>query len=124
MQDDLIESERLIGAILSKLSRSGVKRVSLSAQEFGVDRHFLQDAVIWLSREKLIKADGGHFDGYLQCALTAKGFSLLGQTFRIDGGEVHLVEAVRRVGSGEESYAKAGNFFGGLLGAFTKSVGG
>ena len=52
--------------------------------------------------------------------LTAKGYALLSQEFQPG---LNLLGAVRHVNSSGQGYANAGELIGGILGAFTKSLG-
>ncbi|WP_217639275.1 hypothetical protein [Salinihabitans flavidus] len=58
-----------------------------------------------------------------QPVLTSYGMSVLGQKLRIADAEMQLSEAVENVSAGHASYARVGNFTGGLIASFIKSIG-
>ena len=55
--------------------------------------------------------------------ITSKGFALLDQPFSVEGKSLRVGEAVKEVAAGRRSYASFGDFIGGVLGGFTKSMG-
>lgn len=131
--DDLSASEAIISQILGRLAPLGVNRVTLtldnlnSSGEHNFSERLFLDAMHWLKEEKIIRFEQERRSMQLRmrgCVLTAYGYSLLGQSLKIDGETRTLGERVKNVQAGEAQYAKAGNFFGGLLGAFTKSISG
>lgn len=129
--DHLSASERVVGRILAKLAESGLRRVDLGYETVGLDealKPYFEDSIRWLREEGIIRYVselGGTEPGeiyYLDAVLTAKGFELLSQGVSL-GGEVRtLGTAVRDVSEGR-SYSSLGDFFGGLLGGLTKSLG-
>ncbi|WP_223641324.1 hypothetical protein [Rhodobacter sp. TJ_12] len=82
----------------------------------------------WLIEEGIIRCEGKAQPIVGPCVLqnpmiTSKGFSILDQTFIAQEGKVRVGHAVKEVASGSINYAGIGDFFGGLLGGFTKSIG-
>jgi hypothetical protein len=54
--------------------------------------------------------------------LSAKGFALLDSSFELAKETMKVGDAVKQVSTGNSSFAKAGNFSGGLLASFIKSM--
>lgn len=131
--DDLSASEAIISQILGRLAPLGVNRVTLTLdnldpnKEHKFSERLFLDAMHWLKEEKIIRFEREKRSTQLRmkgCVLTAYGYSLLGQSLKIDGETQTVGERIKNVQSGEAQYAKVGNFFGGLLGSFTKSISG
>jgi len=111
----------------------GIQEAQLEFSELGLSdeyRPFFFACVEWLEAEGVIRyreisrelgnvAAGTVF----QPVLTSYGLSVLGQRLKIGDTETKLSEAVENVSAGNASYAKAGNFAGGLLASFIKSIG-
>ncbi|WP_156801069.1 hypothetical protein [Oceaniovalibus guishaninsula] len=121
-------SERLVAAIVNILAERGVRRSSLSYKELGlepeeIDGPLFLDAMIWLSDEGIIRSSAKtRFDmdgNAYYFTLTAYGYRLLGQKFQ---GALNLGQAVRETAETGRSFAGIGDFVGGLLGGFTKSI--
>jgi hypothetical protein len=128
--DDLEKSERTISLILAYMVPHGVRRVKFTVDDLslGQDREDIDlfvDALVWLSSEGIIRYDSIFSSpiGVSDCVVTAYGYSLLGQILRIGGSEQSVGGAIKKVSEGKASYSNLGDFFGGLLGGFTKSLG-
>ncbi|MFV0244766.1 MAG: hypothetical protein ACK5IB_07085 [Qingshengfaniella sp.] len=131
--DDLAASEAMIARIVGCLVPLGVNRVTLTLKNIdpsggqGFSERLFADAMYWLAEEGIIRFEQERQTTQLRmrgCVLTARGYALLGQPLRIEGKTGTVGERVREVQAGDAQYARAGNFFGGLLGAFTKSISG
>jgi hypothetical protein len=126
--NDLKASERMIAAIVSCFAERGVARRDLSLDDLDLgasdEPDLFFDALQWLEIEGIIYSTEEHkfllgetvAFGF---ALTSHGFQLLGQKLE---GELTLGTAVKEVSEGRRSFAGAGDFIGGILGGFTKSI--
>ena len=82
----------------------------------------------WLLEEGVIRfgkasqSMDGNF-AMISPMITAKGFALLDQPFSVGGDTMRVGQAVKEVAAGRKNYASFGDFIGGLLGGFTKSMG-
>jgi hypothetical protein len=130
--DNMEKSERMVAAILSELVHRGFQHGTLQFQELGLSDDyapFFAQSLRWLEGEGLIRAaeikvllDGSAIA--LNPAITSYGMSVLGAELKVGDGEIQkLAATVEKVRSGEAQYARAGNFAGGLLAAFVKSIG-
>lgn len=131
--DHLQHSETVIARILSLLMEWGIQEAQLEFTQLKLSdeyRPYFFSCFKWLASEGVIRyseisrekgnvAAGAVF----QPVLTSYGLSILGQNIRLGDEETQLSEAVENVSSGHASYAKAGNFTGGLLASFIKSLG-
>jgi hypothetical protein len=129
---DLELSERVVADILVKLLPLGLKGLDITNSKIVTnqdidDQHF-RNLMIWLEAEGICNfhlADTSNQDGrsafFIDVVLTSKGFELLGHKFGPSGDKT-LAEAAEEVASGDKSYAGIGDFVGGLLGGFTKSI--
>ncbi len=131
MSENLEKSELVIARILDKLIEYGFQHSSLKLEEIELGdsySSFWIPCCDWLCDEGIIRVSDHtkFFDGssILQNpVLTAYGISLLGRTIGPVDDARNLQSAVREVSSTRVSYASVGELFGGLLGAFTKSIG-
>jgi len=131
--DDLQRSETVIAKILSLLMEWGIQEAGLEFSELELSdeyRPFFFPCIKWLADEGVIRyGDISRYHGnigagkVMQPVLTSYGLSVLGQKLKIAGAETQLSEAVENVSAGHANYAKAGNFAGGLLASFIKSIG-
>ncbi len=125
---DLEGSQKMIAAIVNDLSRRGVRRGSLDVSDLSLDEDLLDpalflDSILWLEGEGIIRSSSEHsftMDGTAHnYTLSAYGYRLLEQNFQ---GEMKLGQAVKEAAEGSRSFTGVGDFFGGLLGGFTKSM--
>lgn len=131
--DGLQRSNVVFAKILQLAKEHGVSHWSLSFDALQLDdefRTFFFPCVEWLEAEGLIRVGsyartlGGYAEGSISnISLTARGMAVLGQKIVLSGEEMTLSEEVRRVSAGEKSYSGIGDFIGGILGGFTKSIG-
>lgn len=132
--DDMGRSELVISKILALLMEWGIQQSDLQFAELDLGPEyapFFFACVEWLEMEGVIRV--GKYDRFMgdiangvvsHPVLTSYGMRLLGMGLSIGGGEEQkLADTVKEVSSGHASYAKAGNFAGGVLGAFIKSMG-
>lgn len=129
--DNLQKSELVISKILEHLLQTGIQDgVALPFQELGFEEDiepFFVGCCRWLLDEGIVRCTNEHqvTQGapMVNPVITAKGFALLGQPFVQGDDGSRVGDAVKEVASGNRNYAGFGDFFGGLLGGFTKSMG-
>lgn len=131
MSENLEKSELVIARILDKLIEYGFQHSTLNLEEIELDDSYSSFWITccdWLIDEGIIRvSDHTKYiagSSILQNpVLTAYGISLLGRTIGPVDDARNLQSAVKEVSSTRVSYASAGELFGGLLGAFAKSIG-
>lgn len=131
--DALQRSETMIARILSLLMEWGIQEAQLEFSELELSdeyRPFFFPCVKWLADEGVIRYDeisrelADEAAGFVfRPVLTSYGLSVLGQKLQIADKETQLSDAVKNVSDGHANYAKVGNFTGGLLASFLKSIG-
>ena len=88
---------------------------------------FAESCMLWLSNEGLIRwTNTAHTLNdlvWIDPVLSARGFAFLGTQFDFDGKQVSLAEAVIAGEKVNGNLAVIGDFLGGALGGFTKSLG-
>lgn len=129
--NDLEASEVIAARIITRLAPLGVNRVTLTLQqidpkgEMQFSERLFIDAMHWLSEEGILRFEMERHTSQVRmkgCVLTAYGFSLLGRKFSLNGRSQTVGESIKNVEDNSAGYSNLGNFFGGLLGAFTKSI--
>lgn len=128
---NLERSEKAIAVFLQYLVETGLRpnKFKTNTLELQSDlAPFLVGAIQWLIHEKIIHLENGSIvrDGEIMLInpmLSAKGFALLSSDFKFGDASLKLGDAVEKVSLGHSSFAKAGNFTGGLLASFIKSLG-
>lgn len=130
------KSEVVIARILTTLSDRGIRDGDLEFRDFGLDEEFADfffPCLSWLEREGLVSFEqvarllgSPTITGaaVLTPCLTSHGYSQLGRTMTIAGNKQTMAEAVSKVSKDGRSSSVVGDFVGGLLGGFTKSMGG
>ncbi|WP_226689391.1 hypothetical protein [Ruegeria arenilitoris] len=129
--DNLQKSELVISKILEALVESGLQyRTALQFKDLDLDaalEPFFEGCCLWLIDEEIVRCTNAHqvIQGapMVNPVITSRGFALLGQAFACADGDIRVGQAVKEVAKGRASYAGIGDFFGGLLGGFTKSMG-
>ncbi|MCE8509263.1 hypothetical protein KBY28_12495 [Ruegeria pomeroyi] len=131
--DDIQKSELVISRILSLLMEWGIQECELRFSELQLDEEFAPfffPCVEWLIDEGVIRASGidkfleGNAAGIVRRpVLTSFGMKILGRSVELEEGSISLSKAVREVSEQGRSFSQIGDFFGGLLGGFTKSMG-
>jgi hypothetical protein len=135
MTDELTniqKSERVIASILQVLMETGVQYSDLDFRRLKLDesfRPFFDECSRWLIDEGIIRCarlfqtlEPGH-SILTGPVITARGFALLGQSFNATNNDMKLSAAVTQVARENRNFSQIGDFFGGLLGGFTKSIG-
>lgn len=129
--ENLKKSERIIALILQDLLETGLcYGTELSIEELDIEateenEDFFQGCCLWLLDEGIVRCT--NYDQVRKGApmvnpvISAHGFALLGQTFLSETNE-KLGDAVKKVAEGSTSYSGWGDFVGGILGGFTKSI--
>jgi len=131
---EIEKSEVVIAKILTLLMEWGIQECDLRFEELELDPKeygsFFFSCVHWLENEGLIRTsridcfmDAAHAGVVNRPVLTSYGFYILGTKVKIGDHEATLSETVKEVSSSAGNYSNIGDFFGGLLGGFTKSVG-
>ena len=131
--DALQKSEVVISKVLTMLMEWGITECTLEFRELGLsseyENHFYP-CVRWLESEGVIRVGNYHrtmdstASGIIaNPVLTSYGFRILGQSISLGEEREKLSDAIRNVNSGSGTYAKIGNFTGGLLASFIKSLG-
>lgn len=131
--NNLQRSEIVIAKILDHLSELGLQEQLLSFSDLELEDDFGEfffPCIEWLAAEGVIRHDGigrllgGRALGHVQNpVLTSFGFKALGTTIAIGERSETLAGAVKKVSTDKQSFAQIGDFLGGLLGGFTKSIG-
>ncbi|WP_457648297.1 hypothetical protein [Profundibacter sp.] len=130
--NNMEKSELVVTKILSRLMDNGFTRTVLSFQDLDLTddyKEFFDLSVEWLLDEMIIRA--ANFEkvnngsgSLVNPVLTAYGLSLLRQPSPVSGDEGETMgTAIKNASEKGTSYAGIGDFFGGLLGGFTKSIG-
>ena len=132
--DDLQKSEVVIAKILNQLAELGLQSCELKFDELKLDDTFKPFFFVcseWLVDEGIIRCksitkytgQNGGVDGFLNTpVITSYGFALLRQEFFGAKGSGNLSEAIKDVADGTKGYSQIGDFVGGILGGFTKSI--
>ena len=130
--DNFDKSELVIAKILDKAIENGIREWMLQFTDLMLDTEyapFFYPCLRWLEAEGIIRVQayhrtmGGIASGHVQnISLTSHGLVALGHTIKIGDDTDKMSEAVKKVSSGEKSYAQVGDFVGGILGGFTKSI--
>ncbi|MEM7488313.1 MAG: hypothetical protein AAF390_04220 [Pseudomonadota bacterium] len=131
--DNLGKSEVVVAKVLNLLMEWGIRECELRFSELDLSEDyapFFYPCIMWLEAEGVIRVReyhrtmGGTASGLVdQPVLTSYGLSILGAKFNPGKSDEKVAEAVSDVSAGNGSYARAGNFAGGLLASFIKSMG-
>ncbi|WP_299791269.1 hypothetical protein [uncultured Marivita sp.] len=132
--DDIQKSEIVISKILGLLMEWGIQECDLEFDELELDesyRPFFFACISWLENEGVIRTDEvvRTLDNVaagvvIRPVLTSYGMRIMEAEVDLPGVPSQPVsKAVQEVQSGNAQYAKAGNFTGGLLASFIKSLG-
>lgn len=130
--EKLEKSELIIAKILQMAIDSGLGHWQLSFADLSLDDSFAEffyPSIEWLEAEGIVRVGeyartlGGIANGSVNnIHLTSYGLRLLGQQITVGEKQVKLADEVKRVSQGDRSYSTLGDFVGGLLGGFTKSI--
>ena len=121
----------MLARLVQRLAENGVIKEDVSSDDFvsdTADQNEVQifcDLVDWLSGEGVVRTDGGYSGGngdvVYELVLTSRGFWLLEQDYTTD---LTLGAAIKKVSQNGAKTSGLGDFFGGMLGGFTKSISG
>ncbi len=126
------KSELVVAKILSAVSDNGLQYFRLDFDDLKLDEAFepfFDTCINWLADENIIRfselipdCDDDQW-AVSNPVLTSYGYSLLNSPLL--GGKVDetMGAAIKKVSEKGTSYAGIGDFIGGILGGFTKSIG-
>lgn len=130
-ETNLQKSEIVISKILEYLLDLGLRDgTSLAFEDLDLSDDYgpiFDGCCAWLIEEGVIRcagtsqAMGGNL-GMISPMITSQGFALLDQPFAVSEDKMRVGQAVKEVAGGQRNYAGFGDFVGGLLGGFTKSM--
>ncbi len=131
MSISIEKSELVIARILSFLIDNGLQDSRLSFKNLSLlpeYQPFFQTCIKWLIDEDYVRvtwlvdsiSSEFHVCG---AVLTSKGFAILGHKFSVNGGHVTAAQLVKEKSEGAANMTGIGDFLGGILGGFTKSLG-
>lgn len=130
MQSELEKSQEIMGRILAELVGSGLRRVPLAPEDFGLgdDRvsllHFMS-LMEWLKDEGLIRYAGATTDGFYGAVqLTAAGIVAVDNKSFENGRSVRSEVEAKKAELSAGAFTKIGAFVGGLMGGAAKTLGG
>jgi hypothetical protein len=130
-RSNLEKTELVIAKILSVLMENGLKESTLVFRTLDLSddyEPFFKTCFLWLIDEGLVRSRtnilsiGSAFHAY-DPVLTAKGFAVLGSKLLFKDGQVALASVVEDKATDSGMYTGIGDFLGGLLGGYTKSIG-
>ena len=129
--ENMEKSERVVAAILSQLMVWGIQDCELVFEELQLPKEyepFFFQCLRWLEAEGIIRTSNITQFSDRSCkainpVLTSFGIKALNQSIKLVEGETKLADAVNQVSGGQKPYSNLGDFIGGLLGGFTKSIG-
>jgi len=129
--NNLEKSAVVITKILARLAETGLQGSTLQQTSLDLDdelRVFFPVCFKWLQSEGLVRAANvkEFFNNDLAAVnpvLTARGFQMLGQELEFRGKTTNLEMALKDAARDSISVSSVGDFLGGLLGGFTKSLG-
>ena len=131
-ETNLQKSETVISKILEFLLELGLQEGSrLAFEDLDLPEDYgpiFNGCCVWLLEEGIIRCSnssqtmGGGVTMFSPM-ITSRGFALLDQPFVIGDEKMRVGQAVKEVAGGQKNYAGIGDFVGGLLGGFTKSMG-
>ncbi len=123
------KSELVIARILVALLDRGFQAGGLECSDLELPndhKDFFDESVKWLNAEGIVRFDEfkrhNGYQGMFNPTLTSKGFKLLGSAITVGEERVELKEIVADVSKQNGAWSQMGEFTGGLLGSFTKSV--
>ena len=127
--ENLRKSEIVVAKILSILLETGFQPSDLGVEKLKLEEgfeKFFELSVIWLMEEKIIRGNFirtmDRMGRLTEPMITAHGFELLGQNIVGSADKKSNREVISQIASSPSSYSGIGDFIGGLLGGFTKSV--
>ncbi|QIE46798.1 hypothetical protein G5B38_15405 [Pseudohalocynthiibacter aestuariivivens] len=140
--DNIQRSEFVIACILNCLMERGISSAGMQFSDVSSDtdlKDFFAPCLEWLKAEGIIRFSSTKNHGwphggpaFHNVTLTSKGFKILGENISLHIPNTHnteltshekVADVVSSVARSRKSYSQFGDFFGGLLGGFTKSIG-
>ena len=130
--NNIERSEVVIARIIELLAEWGIQDSELAFSELRLDEEFepfFSSSLIWLADEgviryrKLYEMGQGEDSFATYPVLTSRGFALMNNKITLGDEELPIKDAVSQVSKSGGNHASLGDFFGGLLGGFTKSMG-
>ena len=125
------DSTMIVAKLVNLLAENGLARTAVASRNFlptGADQEKIQlfaDTVKWHEDEGVVRDHDSYADGHGgfvdDLVLTSRGFWLLEQKL---SGDLTLGSAISKVAKSEPMTAGIGDFVGGILGGFTKSIAG
>ncbi|MEX2517831.1 MAG: hypothetical protein WD969_00705 [Paracoccaceae bacterium] len=120
----------MIACLLQKLMETGIQHRNLGFEDMGFSqdyREFFVPCLEWLVAEGVVRAGNIRKAMAVTRAapapvLTSLGFTLMGRQVRLGEETMTVGQAVKQVSEERRSFSQAGDFVGGLLGGFTKSL--
>ncbi len=131
MATNIQKSEVVIARILKHLMDNGLQQSMMSFNTLELDNEyeaFFKTSFMWLIHEGMVRSSTNIesitsvFHAY-DPVLSGQGFAALGRNLEANGGSITMATAVKETSSSKQSYSGLGDFFGGILGGFTKSMG-
>ena len=131
-ENDLQRSEAMVAIILGLLLERGIRSDGVSFRDLKAEtelQSFFVPCMRWLKAESLIRytteKEYGHDKGvvFFDPCLTSRGFAVMGDKFVIANRDISVGQAVKEISKDGASFSRLGDFFGGVLGGFTKSMG-
>jgi len=130
--NELELSEKIVADVLVKLFEHGLTGIDIKRPsditDTEVDSEKFMSIMNWLKSEKLIYfdfIDTSHMQGrsaiYRRTVFTIHGFASMGHEFGVIKN-LTIGQAAKKVSEDGSNFASAGDFVGGLLGGFTKSI--
>jgi hypothetical protein len=127
--NDIEKSGAMVLAILACLLPNGVRQRSLKINDLNLpetiesDSLLFSSAMTWLKNEGIIMYRWSGMDfQFGSCALTSKGFAIMGQNFPGQLEKKSVGEAILEATEGKPNYSAWGEFSGGILGALMKTL--
>jgi len=130
-ETSLQKSELVISKILEALLETGLQHGTwLKFEKLDLSEEyepFFDGCCVWLLEEGIVRCSNtqqalGGGVGMINPMITSYGFAILDQKLTIAQSDVRVGQAVREVARGSRNYAGVGDFIGGILGGFTKSI--
>ncbi|MGB3242995.1 MAG: hypothetical protein WBB25_00555 [Sulfitobacter sp.] len=129
MLDNIQRSEKTIAVILGLLIERGIQTWRMVSEDVDIDnelRPFFVPCFKWLVSEGIVGAENilETTSGMVAVnpSLTSLGFVLLGENLNMEDGQIKLANAVEEVRTTQRSFSQAGDFCGGILAGFVKSL--
>ena len=128
--ENIEKSEVVVASILAKVLQYGLQNANLEFDDLNLENEyasFFPTSIDWLVSEGLIRVESHQtmLNGSstaLGITLTSRGFAAMGQKINGTAGEIVVSDVVKQVAESTAGYTGLGDFIGGILGGFTKSM--